>query len=277
MIEAFAPAKINLTLHITGQRDDGYHLMDSLVVFVDVGDRVTVEKADQSRLEVSGPRAIGVPTDDSNLVVKAARMLRSKRGARIHLEKHLPSAAGIGGGSSDAAATLRALAEFWDVPMPRDTTTLGADLPVCVEARPMRMRGIGEVLSPINPLPECWLVLVNPGVGVSTPEVFRRIENKTNPAMGDFPDFASVAKFTEWLATTRNDMQPAAISIEPIISDVLTAIEAQKDCLLGRMSGSGATCWGLFATQEAANIASQAISRAHPDWWCVATKVDPLS
>lgn len=277
MIEVFAPAKINLSLHVTAQRSDGYHLLDSLVVFVDVGDRLFIEASEKLSLSVVGPRSGGVPTDSRNLVLRAAELLDSDKGASITLEKNLPAASGIGGGSSDAAAAVRGLCQLWDCePTPR-AYNLGADIPVCLHARPTRMRGIGDDLTDVPLLPEAWLVLVNPNVEVPTPTVFKQLNSKTQPPMENIPPFATVFELGSWLKTTRNDLQAPAIEIEPVIGRVITLIEAQDGCLMSRMSGSGATCWGLFANKKAADDAAVAIQSLKPDWWSVATKISPLS
>ncbi len=277
MTEAFAPAKINLTLHVTGQREDGFHLLDSLVVFTDVGDRLIVEPAKELSLSATGPYAADVPVDDSNLVLKAARMLGSTEGAAITLEKNLPVASGIGGGSSDAAAALRLLSSYWKAPYPDDISVLGADVPVCMHGFPTRMSGIGEVLDGVPQLPLCWLVLVNPGVGVSTPEIFSRLTEKENrPMPDDLPDFGSCRDFAAWLGWMRNDLEAPAMRVQPVIATVLSALRAQKGCLIARMSGSGATCWGMFETEEKALDAAISISQERSNWWCEATEVTPV-
>ncbi|MDH3263802.1 MAG: 4-(cytidine 5'-diphospho)-2-C-methyl-D-erythritol kinase, partial [Paracoccaceae bacterium] len=191
----FAPAKINLALHVTGQRPDGYHLLDSLVVFAPVGDRLTAAPADALSLSVTGPFAEGVAPDETNLVLKAARALGPGRGAAITLEKKLPVASGIGGGSADAAAALRALARLWELPLPglKAVLALGADVPVCLASRPSRMRGIGEIVEPL-PLPvPVNIVLANPGHAVSTPQVFALLSEQRNPPLPEIPVFASAA------------------------------------------------------------------------------------
>ncbi len=171
MITQFAPAKVNLALHVTGQRPDGYHLLDSLVVFAGIGDRVSVSSDDTLSLEVIGADIAEVPSDARNLVLKAARLFDEDKGAKIVLEKNLPTASGIGGGSSDAAAALRALSALWNLPLPSTDSVLrlGADLPVCMKPEPQRMRGIGEILDPAPVLPRMHMVLANPRVGVTTP------------------------------------------------------------------------------------------------------------
>ncbi len=199
-IEAFAPAKVNLALHVTGRRSDGYHLLDSVVVFADVGDQLRIDAAEELSLSVTGPFADGVPTDASNLVLRAAALMApSGQGARIALEKHLPHAGGIGGGSSDAAATIKSLARLWEAVLPDAASVLklGADVPVCLKApAPQRMQGIGEELTPLPVLPECCVVLVNPGISVPTAQVFSRLASgggTRNPGLTPLqaPDFGS--------------------------------------------------------------------------------------
>lgn len=267
--EAFAPAKVNLTLHVTGQRADGYHLLDSLVVFVGAGDWLRGMLTDGASFDVTGPRAAGVPTDARNLVLKAAALFDPPVPAALVLDKHLPAAAGIGGGSSDAAACLRLLAHLGgrDLPEADRVLQLGADVPVCLAGDPLRMRGIGEVLEPLPRLPRMWMVLVNPGVDVPTPAVFRGLAQKTNSPMPDIPAFASAAEMMAWLSDQRNDLEPPARAVAPVISDVVSALAAQPGCGLARMSGSGATCFGLFEQAVDAEKAAADLATAHPDWW----------
>ncbi|HBD90324.1 MAG: 4-(cytidine 5'-diphospho)-2-C-methyl-D-erythritol kinase [Rhodobacteraceae bacterium GWE1_64_9] len=270
MIAEFAAAKVNLSLHVTGQRPDGYHLLDSLVVFADVGDRVSVAPAPKLGLTLAGPAAEGLRTEADNLVLRAARAFGVNAGAAITLEKHLPVASGIGGGSADAAAALRALARFWDLPLPDAAAVLrlGADVPVCLQGRPVRMQGVGEIITPLPALPEGWLLLVNPGVGVSTPAVFRALPRKDNPPMSAaLPPFADLAALAEWLAAQRNDLEPPAMALQPVIAQVKAALQAQPGCRIARMSGSGATCFGLFAAKAEAEQAAAALRQANPGWW----------
>ncbi len=267
----FAPAKVNLALHVTGQRDDGYHLLDSIVVFAGVGDRVTVTASDRLDLLVTGPQAAHLPDIHDNAVLRAARAFGQARGAAITLDKVLPVAAGIGGGSADAAATLRALAAFWHVPLPSasDVLALGADLPVCLSGHPARIRGIGDRVMPLlNALPSAWLVLVNPGVAVATPAVFRALTQRDNaPLPESLPVWRSVADMAAVLRSMRNDLETPAIQATPVIGDVKAAIAAQSGCLLARMSGSGATCFGLFTDAACAATAAAALRKAQPGWW----------
>ncbi|MBI1220534.1 MAG: 4-(cytidine 5'-diphospho)-2-C-methyl-D-erythritol kinase [Rhodobacteraceae bacterium] len=269
-VEAFAPAKINLALHVIGQRADSYHLLDSLVVFADVGDSLRVQGAGALTLEVTGPRAAGVPCDADNLVLRAAHLLAPGQGARITLEKRLPVASGIGGGSADAAAALRALSQLWGRALPAavDVLALGADVPACLDGRPLRMGGIGEHLVPLLPLPPVWLVLANPGVAVATPSVFRALVRRDNAGLPpDPPRVATAADLAVWLRLTRNDLEAAALTLAPVIGAALRALSAQPGCLLARMSGSGATCFGLFADPLSAAAAARAIGKAEPGWW----------
>lgn len=262
--EAFAPAKINLTLHVTGQRPDGYHLLDSLVVFADVGDRIWLTPGPDMSLEVFGPFAVGVPTDARNLLWQAAE--RAGLCGAIRLEKNLPHGAGIGGGSADAAALLRS--QFGD-DVARGigieaALSLGADVPVCLHAGPQRMQGIGERLSRPWPIPGCAIVLVNPGVEIATADVFGALDRKDNPPMDDIPRTRDFAAFIAWLADQRNDLQGTAMTLAPAMADTLDAL---SDAALARMSGSGATCFGLYATDEMAAAAATRISNHRPDWW----------
>ncbi len=272
--EVFAPAKVNLTLHVTGRRADGYHLLDSLVVFADIGDTVRVEAAETLSLDVDGPMAAGVPTDGSNLVMKAARFLDPARGARITLTKRLPPSSGIGGGSSDAAACLRALSALWDVPLTCDVLALGADVPVCMTPGAQRLQGVGDALSPVRGMPDCDILLVNPGVAVSTPRVFAALSSRDNPAMTDsLPEWPSAEVLGDWLATQRNDLQSAAVTVEPVIADVLETLSS-TGCLYHGMSGSGATCFALFPPGTgAAEVAAERLRTSRPEWWCAAGRL----
>lgn len=270
-----AAAKINLALHVTGQRSDGYHLLDSLVIFVDLADRISARLAERLSLTVCGPQARGVPTGDDNLVLRAARLLCPQGGAALMLDKHLPVASGIGGGSADAAAALRLLARLWQVALPEPAAllSLGADLPVCLGQVPVRMQGIGERLSPLPPVPPLWVVMANPGVATPTPAIYKALTNKRNPPLPEqMPRFASAAGLARWLAAQRNDLQPVAERMEPAIASVVAALAGQGGCLLARMSGSGATCFGLFDRADHAIAAAAALHHAKPHWWVVSTR-----
>ena len=264
-----APAKVNLTLHVTGRRSDGYHLLDSLVVFADIADVIEAQTADALSLVLAGEGAVGLAADADNLVLRAARLFDGAPGARITLHKHLPVAAGIGGGSADAAATLRLLSRLWQRPLPApdDILTLGADVPVCLHGTAARMRGVGERLDPVPGLPEgLGIVLANPRVPVSTPDVFRALERRDNPPMAEMPAFTDAAKFAAWLRAQRNDLQPAAVRVAPVISDVLRALQGTGP-MITRMSGSGATCFALYPSVSEAQHACNAVQGLHPGWW----------
>lgn len=276
MATEFAPAKVNLALHVTGQRADGYHLLDSLVVFADAGDRIMADPAETLTLRITGPRAAALPASDDNLVLRAARAMGVA--AAITLEKHLPVASGIGGGSSDAAATLRALSRLSGKPLPDAATvlSLGADVPVCLAPRAIRMSGIGETLTPLpHALPPAWLVLVNMGQAVSTPQVFKAMTRRDNAGLQPLPRLKDTAELAAWLTMQRNDLEAAALTLLPEIARVKTALTAQQGCLLARMSGSGATCFGLFADPLSAHAAAESIRRDRPDWWVADGSVLP--
>jgi 4-diphosphocytidyl-2-C-methyl-D-erythritol kinase len=270
-----APAKVNLALHVTGRRDDGFHLLDSLVVFPRVGDLVEAEPAEGLSLTIAGAFASDLDAGPGNLVLRAARALRPPgRGAALRLTKSLPVAAGIGGGSADAAATLRLLARLWQVPPPATDVLvgIGADLPACLAGSACRMSGIGERLEPLE-LPRFWIVLANPGVPVATAAVFAALAGRFGPAMPPRPSFADAASLFAFLSGQRNDLEAAAAGIAPPVAAALAALAAQPECRLARMSGSGATCFGLFAAEPAAVAAADALRRAEPGWWIAAAPV----
>lgn len=281
-VREFAPAKVNLALCATGRRSDGYHELDSVVVFADVGDRLQAWPGSGLELDVTGPCAAGVPVE-ANLVLKAAEALRCAAGAphlgaRLVLEKALPAAAGIGGGSSDAGAALRALNRLWGAGVPIDELMsigcrIGADVPVCVFAGSARIRGIGEMVTPVAGLPQLHLVLANPGCRLATKSVFARLKRAESPGLpeplGAFPD---VPTLVSYLKACRNDLEAPAIEAEPSIAAVLGELSGLPECLLSRMSGSGATCFGLFADATAATRAGGRLSEMHPEWWVTAAK-----
>jgi len=279
MITEFAPAKLNLHLHVTGRRDDGYHLLDSLVAFADVGDGLSFAPADELSLGLTGPFAGALSAEPDNLVLRAARGLAALAGiapkAAITLGKRLPVASGIGGGSSDAAATLRGLCRLWRLaPEPEALAalalSLGADVPVCLDPRPWTMRGVGDDLIPAEPLPPAWLVLVNPGVAVATAAVFaqRKYLPFSEPASPAAP--ASFDDLIEMLDTRRNELTDAAIWLAPAIAEVLAMLDGHPACRLARMSGSGATCFALCETEEDAARVARFVARQRPAWWVAA-------
>jgi 4-diphosphocytidyl-2-C-methyl-D-erythritol kinase len=270
----FAPAKINLALHVLGRRADGFHLLDSLVVFAEVGDSLTASESDDLALILEGRFREALADAKENLVLRAARLLADEAGmtprARIVLRKNLPVASGIGGGSADAAAALRLLSRLWRLDVPAAdlfalAAKLGADVPVCLAGRPARMAGVGEALAALPQLPECGLLLVNPGVAVATASVFRaRTGGFSTPLElpSCWPDVDALAAT---LRAAGNDLETPAIALAPVIADVLAALRHESKCLIARMSGSGATCFGLFATRSEAEAAAAALAR--PGWW----------
>jgi 4-diphosphocytidyl-2-C-methyl-D-erythritol kinase len=263
----FAPAKVNLFLHVTGRRADGYHLLESLAVFPAMGDRLEATPADDLTLEITGPFGGTLAAEPDNLVLRAARALAPGEGAALRLIKNLPVASGIGGGSADAAAALRLLARLWaiDAGLHGIAASLGADVPVCLASRAARMGGIGELLRPAPALPPCGILLVNPGVEVPTPAVFKARQGAfSQPATlpASWPTAAAMAADLQALT---NDLQAPAIALQPVIGEVLAALAALPGVLLARMSGSGATCFALFPTAAAASAAATAITP--PNWW----------
>lgn len=269
----FAAAKINLTLHVTGLRDDGYHLLDSLVVFADVGDFVSVANAEEPSFTLTGNEAQGLVAEPNNLVLRSARLF-DDRPVALKLEKNLPTSSGIGGGSADAAATLRALSKMWNCPLPSkaEVLSLGADVPVCLSSKTTRMSGVGEVLTTVPALPDLHLVLANPRRAVSTPAVFKELKKKQNSEMSAVPEALGFADFCTWLGAQRNDLQTPAITLIPEISTVLSALN-NTGARLTRMSGSGATCFGIYKSQSAAKSAAENLSRTYPDWWVKPARV----
>jgi 4-diphosphocytidyl-2-C-methyl-D-erythritol kinase len=262
----FAPAKVNLTLHVTGRRGDGYHLLDSLVAFAGVGDRVTV--APGQGLTLNGPQAAGLPAGPDNLCMRAAEVMGG--GVAVTLDKVLPVASGIGGGSADAAAVLRAMVRLGRSLPPADRVlALGADVPVCLAGRAVRMTGVGEGLTPVT-LPPAWLVLANPGVAVSTADVFRALTRRDNAPMPAVPKLRDAPELAAFLAMARNDLEAPATALAPVIASVRHALTAQPGCLIARMSGSGATCFGLFPDGLTAAAAARTLRAANPGWWAEA-------
>lgn len=277
-LSEFAPAKVNLYLHVTGRRPDGYHLLDSLAVFCPVGDRLRATVAEALTLTVEGPFGAALAGERDNLVLRAARALDGEAGARVVLEKFLPVASGIGGGSADAAATLRLLCRLWELPVGASqgdlargalasiALELGADVPVCLASRAARMGGVGEALGPAPAMPAVGMVLVNPGVALATALVFRARSGGFSGLAGLPSAWADAAAMAGDLARLRNDLEPPAIALCPVIGTVLAALAATPGCLLARMSGSGATCFGLFRDAAAAEAAALALARS--GWWC---------
>ena len=287
MITEFAAAKINLALHVTGKRQDGYHLLDSAVMFAsEAGDMLEASLADKASLTVSGPFSEGLETDSGNLVLAALSILQQRFPGHVQpcaftLHKKLPVASGIGGGSADAAAALRAIVRLNGLTieaseLARLALQLGADVPVCLASTACRMRGVGEVIDDWEHAPSLHAVLVNPLIGVSTAGIFRHLGLSPGKIEGagilhGFGVAETAGSSLNWLSGCRNDLQPAACLLQPEISDVLQSISQLPDCRLSRMSGSGATCFGLFEDAASAAAAADSLTRQREGWWVAAT------
>jgi 4-diphosphocytidyl-2-C-methyl-D-erythritol kinase len=278
-VKCSAPAKINLALHVTGQREGGYHLLDSLVTFTDFGDELAFAASDADGLTIDGPFAAQLLGQEAgkNLVIKARDALRALAAGRlcppvsIHLTKNLPVASGLGGGSSDAAAALRGLNEFWGLALTLGELSaaglaLGADVPMCLAGRPLRARGVGEEITLLDAFPALDLVLANPGVEVSTAAIFKALGKKDNRPMSSRANLASFHAACEFLSAQHNDLQRPAISLAPVIADCLEAL-GNHGAMLTRMSGSGATCFGIFTNAANAARAAEMIKRKNPQWF----------
>lgn len=268
-INELARAKINLCLHVTGQRSDGYHMLDSIVAFADIGDQISITPKVGFSLTIDGPFAGGLSVGQDNLVLRAAQLYADHcEGAAITLTKNLPVASGIGGGSADAAATLRALSRMTDTPLPADAgLSLGADVPVCLHSSACQMQGIGDKITPIADFPNLSAVLVCPKAGVATSLVFEAIIQKDNPSISELPiDGLGPENIVLFIDQQRNDLEAPSADLIPEISQCLAAIRNQG-ALLARMSGSGATCFGLFSCVKDARNAADHLQVAHSDWW----------
>jgi len=271
-----APAKINLFLHVMRKRADGYHDLQSLVAFADIGDELALARDTDFSLAVEGAFAKVLEGEGDNLVLRAARALAARlpniAGARITLTKNLPVASGVGGGSADAAAALRGLVALYGEALDANAlialaASLGSDISVCVASEPAWMEGRGEILTPLAPLPPAHIVLVNPGVAVATAQVFRSLVIRSEELpLAPPPAFASLSALTRYLARTRNDLEAPALAIAPTIQAALDAL-SRNGAAFARMSGSGATCFGLFETAAKAQAAARAIAKTEPDWW----------
>ena len=271
-IRVSAPAKINLCLHVLGQRHDGLHMLDSLVVFLDCGEWVELRKDIRTTLQVIGPQSKNLPITEDNLVLRAAHLFPSGCTTEIILHKTMPIASGIGGGSADAAATIKAMAQLWSLPLPSVDVTLalGADIPVCLHSRSALMQGVGDLILPVLDIPPLFVCLANSGDAVSTALIFDKLLLKSNPEMDPIP--TGPLNFLYWLAKQRNDLQLSALAAEPMIASVLEQLQKHNP-LVSRMSGSGATCFAMFESSEAAKACEQDIQQTHSDWW---TATGPL-
>lgn len=276
-----APAKINLALHVTGRRPDGYHLLDSIAVFADIGDVIEIAPAEALTLEVAGPFAAHAPGDRGDLAHRAAEAFFAHAGlapaVSIRVTKNIPAGAGLGGGSADAAAVLRGLDEFFDLHLPaaelaRIGLTLGADVPMCLAGRALRAAGIGEDITLLREWPPLSMVLAWPGHPVSTAEAFKTLANRENAPLGAPPAAAGIAEIAAWLAECRNDLEEPALALRPEIGDALRRLRGTPGCLLARMSGSGSACFGVYPTRIVAEAAAGVIGKDRPNWWIAVTE-----
>jgi 4-diphosphocytidyl-2-C-methyl-D-erythritol kinase len=281
-IVEIANAKINLSLRVLGKGDDGYHQLESLVVFARIADTVTCEDADELSLDITGPFAAGLTSEEDNLVLQAGRVFSAALGRdptiAFTLEKNLPVASGIGGGSADAAAAMRACMRLWDDPpgsIDGLALQLGADVPVCLQKHPSFMTGIGENIRRVPRLPEMHAVLVNPGIAISTADVFKRLnagpvcEPQRLPVLGGVE---TMDRLVGWLETNGNDLEAPAIELAPVIGEVLQQLRESSGCRVARMSGSGATCFALYENPFDAAEAAAVLAKAQPAWWVQATR-----
>ncbi len=284
-LNLYAPAKVNLALHIIGRRTDGYHLLESLVVFPDIVDHLTFENAPDFSLVLDGPYIDGlINLNQQDHIIKIALDKFSQtqqitnQGVRIHLTKNLPISSGIGGGSSDAATTLLALNQLWQCHLQQEALEkiaimIGADVPVCLTKKPTIISGIGEKLSNLSSFPSGAIVLVNSNKLLSTPKVFANLKNSQNAALPEISDnFSDFSTLMNWLSKTRNDLESSAIELEPEIQTIKLELLNQKHCEIARMSGSGATYFGLFQNYEDAQQACQNLQKKYPNWWIKAGK-----
>lgn len=288
LISRLAPAKINFALHVTDQREDGYHYLDMIVAFAQYGDHVAVRLASEDSFTISGRYSSQIPISADNLVVKARDLLRSRHSkdlpsVSIHLEKNLPVAAGIGGGSADAAAAIIALSQLWQINLDAEELfqiglELGADIPMCLHSQmhggPLKVSGIGEELKILPNFPSLHVVLVNDGSELSTPDVFKNLNNRNQPALPALTIKNSFEDIIAALEATRNDLLEPARLLAPNIDYMLMLLQ-QQNAAFTQMSGSGATCFGIFKTPEAAHCAAQTISAQYPNWFVTATDTLP--
>ncbi|MCY4259328.1 MAG: 4-(cytidine 5'-diphospho)-2-C-methyl-D-erythritol kinase [Rhodobacteraceae bacterium] len=277
--ERIASAKVNLALHVLGQRPDGFHEISSLVVFTTFGDVVSIASGNSGPLSIRGPFGHCVPHDQSNLACRALALLGCADKVTITLDKQIPVEAGLGGGSSDAASVILMAARLFnlDIPDPAAIAALGSDVPVCLFGRSALVGGLGEQIKPVESLPDLFLVLVNPMFHLATRDVYHAVKSPSGRILDMPPANCDLASLAAWLHEQANDLETAAIALAPCIADVLAAIRKTTGCLLARMSGSGATCYGLYQSREAAQTAARAIAASNESWWVQETQVTSQS
>lgn len=274
ILQKSAPAKVNLFLHVTGKRDDGYHLLESLIGFADFGDIITIMPSDEFSLKILGGD-FSLDTED-NLITKAVNLVSGKLqkdlSLSITLEKNIPIGAGLGGGSADAAAAVRGILEYAQVSLPQKEIdeillSLGADTPICYARKPAYIKGIGEVIEPIAPLPQIPAMLIYPNEFCSTVEIFKSYDGDFSQTADHPKSFSDLKSLYDFLNKQKNDLTDAAIKKIPAIGDILQTIGKQDGCVISRLTGSGSTCFGLFETTEQSTKAAEKIQKAKPHWW----------
>jgi 4-diphosphocytidyl-2-C-methyl-D-erythritol kinase len=272
-INSFAAAKVNLALHVRGLKSNGYHELHSLVTFANIGDIIEVRPSNELKLTIEGPFADNVPKDTDNIVIKAAKFLLPDGKAHINLIKNLPVEAGLGGGSADAAATLRSLSKLWNIPIPKTPEVLGADVPICLLKETAIVQGIGEKITPVSIPSNLHIVLIKPNIGLSTAKVFNNLKNKHNEKMCTFKGTDSIEEFANYLNKLRNDLLQTSITIVPLLRDIINFLNVQKDNYYTQMSGSGTTCFGLFDDEVSAMRALSQAKIKFPNMWCKMVKL----
>jgi 4-diphosphocytidyl-2-C-methyl-D-erythritol kinase len=272
-INSFAAAKVNLALHVRGLKSNGYHELHSLVTFANIGDIIEVRPSNELKLTIEGPFADNVPKDTDNIVIKAAKFLLPDGKAHINLIKNLPVEAGLGGGSADAAATLRSLSKLWNIPIPKTPEVLGADVPICLLKETAIVQGIGEKITPVSIPSNLHIVLIKPNIGLSTAKVFNNLKNKHNEKMCTFKGTDSIEEFANYLNKLRNDLLQTSITIVPLLRDIINFLNVQNGNYYIQMSGSGTTCFGLFDDEVSAMRALSQAKIKFPNMWCKMVKL----
>ena len=272
-INSFAAAKVNLALHVRGLKSNGYHELHSLVTFANIGDIIEVRPSNELKLTIEGPFADSVPKDTDNIVIKAAKFLLPDGKAHINLIKNLPVEAGLGGGSADAAATLRSLSKLWNIQIPKTPEVLGADVPICLLKETAIVQGIGEKITPVSIPSNLHIVLIKPNIGLSTAKVFNNLKNKHNEKMCTFKGTDSIEEFANYLNKLRNDLLQTSITIVPLLRDIINFLNVQNGNYYTQMSGSGTTCFGLFDDEVSAMRALSQAKIKFPNMWCKMVKL----
>ena len=274
-LQALSRVKVNLYLHIIGKRADGYHNLDSLVAFPEIGDEILVSPSNSINLKITGKSKKEL-NEKENLILKAIKLLKNRKmGADIHLIKDTPISAGLGGGSSNAAVSLKLLSKLWNVPLPpiSELVLLGADIPVCMDWRLQRMQGIGEKNSFVVSPGSLWIVLLNNGDRVPTSTVFQSVTQNEFSGLVNVPRLNEKNILIKFLKSTGNDLERAAIKNFPIINDLINSLNLTSGCLVARMSGSGSTCFGLYEKKHEAEKAKKHLFNKFPNAWIKVAKI----